>query len=66
MRKNLISTIIMLPMPLLMFFFFSVMYVWLGSVDSHVNRDFGIQDLEKVISQGVNKNIMEHFVKFYR
>jgi len=42
------------------------MYVWLGSVDSHVNHDFEIQHLEKVVSRGVNKAIMEHFVKFYK
>jgi len=49
-----------------MSFFFSIMYVWLGSVDSHANHDFEIQHLEKIVSWGVNKAIMEHFVKFYK
>jgi hypothetical protein len=46
-------------------FFFSIMCVWLGSVDSVVNRDLEIH-LEKVVSRGVNKAIMEHLVKLYR
>ncbi len=53
-------------MPLLMFFFsFSVLCAWLGSVDSIVNHDFKIH-LKKVVFQGVNKDIMEHLMKFYR
>jgi hypothetical protein len=66
LRKNFISTIIMLPMPLLMFFFFSIMCVWPSIVDSHVNHDLEIQHLEKVVSRGVNKAIMEHLMKFYK
>ncbi len=42
------------------------MCAWLGSVDSLVNYDLEIQHLEKVVSQGVNKTIMEHLVKLYR
>ncbi len=56
----------MLPMPLLMFFLFSIICVWPSTADSHVNRDLKIQHLEKVVSRGVNKTIMEHLVKFYR
>jgi len=36
------------------------------TADSHVNRDLKIQHLDKVVSRGVNKTIMEHLVKFYR
>ncbi len=56
-------------MPLLMFFFFFfflVVCAWLGSVDSLVNYDLKIQHLEKVISQGVNKVVMEHLMKLYK
>ncbi len=42
------------------------MCAWLGSVDSLVNYDIEIQHLEKVVSQGVNKAIMEHLVKLYK
>jgi len=55
----------MLPMLLLMFFFL-VVCAWLNSADSHVNYDFTIQHLEKVVSRGVNKTIMEHLMKLYR
>jgi uncharacterized membrane protein YciS (DUF1049 family) len=64
LRKNLISTT-MLSMLLLMFFF-SVVCAWLSSANSHVNYDLKIQHLEKVISRGVNKTIMEHLMKLYR
>jgi hypothetical protein len=49
-----------------MFFFFTIVCVCLGKVNSHVNRDLDIQHLEKVVFQGVNKGIMEHLVMFYR
>jgi hypothetical protein len=49
-----------------MFFFFTIVYVWLGKVNSLVNRDLDIQHFEKIVSWGVNKGIMEHLVKFYR
>jgi hypothetical protein len=65
LTKNFISTT-MLPMSLLMFFFFSIVCAWLGSVDSLVNRDLEIHHLKKVVSRGVNKAIMEHLVKLYR
>jgi hypothetical protein len=66
LKKNFISTT-MLPMMLLMFFFFfSVVCAWLGSADSLVNHDIRIQHFEKVVSQGVNKVVMEHLVKFYK
>jgi hypothetical protein len=48
------------------FLFFLVVCVWLGRVNSLVNHVLDIQHLEKVVSQGVNKTIMEHLVKFYR
>jgi eukaryotic translation initiation factor 2C len=58
----------MLPLPLLMFFFFFFFLVVcrLSSVDSLVNYDLEIQHLEKVVSQGVNKVIMEHLMKLYQ
>jgi hypothetical protein len=64
LRKNFISTTI-LSMSLLMFFI-SIVCVWLGSVDSLVNHDIAIQHFEKVVSEGVNKVVMEHLVKLYR
>jgi eukaryotic translation initiation factor 2C len=57
----------MLPMPLPMFFFFFlIVCVWLGTANNLVNYDLKIQHLEKVVSQGVNKAVMEHLVKFYK
>ncbi len=36
------------------------------TANSLVNYDLKIQHLEKVVSQGVNKVVMEHLVKFYK
>jgi hypothetical protein len=66
MRKNFISTTMLLMSLLMFLFFFLVMCVWLGSVDSLVNCDLQIHHFEKVVSRGVNKIVMEHLVKTYR
>ncbi len=66
LRKIFISTTMLLMLLLMFFFFFLVVCVWLGSVDSLVNHDLKIQHFKKVVFQGVNKDVMEHLVKFYR
>jgi hypothetical protein len=48
------------------FLFFSIVCVWLGIVNNLLNHELKIQHLEKVVSQGVNKAVMEHLMKFYR
>jgi len=66
LKKNFISTIMLLMLLLMFFLFFSIVCAWLSIVDSLLNRELKIQHFEKVVSQGVNKAVMEQLMKLYR